>query len=197
MTWHRHHSPLTAILWTAALMVTPTAAQAQDADARIQEIRELYGQVQAGLDSYATTRKEYVQPGGSGVVETWREDGELRKLVWTFHGDGASRRTECFFHDGALFFAFERTETFPLWPDSDPDDFGPTERRFYFDGPRLVRFLERSHENEMVDESVPPGSDRFRHREMEILEEAELWTAFAASEEEDLEVFRESWAGGR
>lgn len=151
----RYVVPLVVLIGAA-----PAAAQssAPGAERRIAVIRDWYGDIQDSVALFVTREKPFDHPGGVGAIVTSHDAaGALRKMVLTFESDGSDTRAEYFFRDGELFFVHSRTETFPLWPDQDPADFGADEDRYYFDGDRLVRWLVTYHDEAMRPRVVPPA----------------------------------------
>jgi len=164
-------------------------------ESRIALIREHYASVQSRLDEFRQETTSYVEMPGGGEFSRWYDGDALRKLSVTFDADGFSARREFFFWDGLLFFVYTEDETFPIWPDQDPKDFGKTENRYYFDGDVLLRWLRSSFENEGRAETMSPEGDEYSRWRVHFLEEANVWCAFAASGGEDMDAFREAFDG--
>lgn len=156
---------------------------------RIEEIRARFGEVQQSLERYARAEREYVVAGGSGTLVLYTDAGALRKLAVRFDGDGAGGVDEYFFWNDSLFFVFVRWETFPTWPDQDPDDFGPTEYRYYFQDGRLIRWLVRSHEEDMRQREIPADDERYLAEDRRIREQAAQWLGFARSDYTDFDRY--------
>ncbi|MGD2135877.1 MAG: hypothetical protein PVF27_06940 [Gemmatimonadales bacterium] len=148
--------------------------------------------MQGALDRYRGAERQYVIAGGSGTLVLYTDDDAVRKLTVRFDGDGAGGVDEYFYWNDSLFFVFSRWETFPIWPDQDPDDFGPTEHRYYFQDGRLIRWLVRSHEEDMRRREVPPDDARFAEEQRRILEQAAQWLGFARSDYADFDRYLES-----
>lgn len=183
-------------LGMVAVLLIPASLAAQAPDpqrvrSRVQAIREMYSTVQSALDGLELQQKEYYEMGGDGTVLVWRRDGAPVKLAVEFNGDGAGGLTEYFFHDGELFFVFFRWETFQIWPDQTPDDYGVTEYRYYFDGTEIVRILEKSYENDNR-QVERPWDEEFSVEAAFLLSEAEMWLEFAAVPDRDLDAFTDA-----
>jgi len=160
-----------------------------DTEKIVGEIRKQYAQVQSELGSYKKLEKAYATSGGSGLVATYYKGDEIRKMVVSFDGDGASGSKEYFFWDGGLFFLFDKWETFKVW--EDQENVGITENRHYFHHGDLVRWSVRSHEDGFKQGEIGPDDKGFIPSRDGVLKEAQDWLRFSKSDEEDFDTFLE------
>ena len=171
----------------------PAHAQAQrDTEAWITEIRAAYGAVQSGLEGFQQAEKVYYFGDGEGLVTTFSDAGAIRKIVVEFHRDGFSGLYEYFFAGDNLFFAFTKGETFQIWPDQDPSEFGVTENRYYFANEALIRWLQKPHTEGGRQREVPPSDADYSSEAAMVLEDAHKWRDYARSDIEDYEAFLDS-----
>ena len=174
-----------------SLASAPGGGQQADTQRRVQEIRTWYGETQGALDALQASDREYTTAGGEGHLTLYRDDTAPRKLVVQFDGDGLSWTREYFFRDGVLFFVFEHSETFPIWPDQPPEQFGVTEQRHYFADGNMIRWLVNDHREDMRQRAVSVGDERWESTEAALVEDAATWLAFAASDQTDFDTFLE------
>ena len=162
---------------------------AAEVEAAIGGIRADFAEVTSALDDLELAQKTYFNPGGNGTVSTWRDASGVRKMAVEFHGDGASGLREYFFVDGELFFVFDGWETFQIWPDQPPDEFGETQNRFYIQDGAIVRWLRQAFDEERGQRQMPPDHERWFAFEESLPENAVLWLRFSESPEGDFEAF--------
>jgi len=147
-----------------------TAQDPPGVDSAVALVRARYAAIQGTrLDSTALA---YTSPGGSGQAIRFRDAGQLRKLVVTFDGDGASWRLEHFYWADSLIFAFLRWERFP--------ETGPSrvsELRWYVAGGQVVRGAELGEDGRR--RTLRPGDVGFARNAPGVLSTAACWRRYA------------------
>ena len=116
----------------------PAAAIEKHIDAIPAAQRALH----ARLGKFAKRSGRYTGPGGDGEVTGYFEERELRKLVVSFDGDGASWVETYYFDREGLFLATLRWQTFQIHPGQTET---VSEARYDFGHQTLLRWQKRGY----------------------------------------------------
>ncbi len=160
------------------------ADQAVDAGVLMQ-IRVKLQSIDASLERYQRYEKEYYLPGGYGYLDSYHENGEIRKIVDVFDGDGASGVRECYFWEGELILVLKRWQTYQLWPSQMLSDVGVTEEEYYYQDGRLVKWLITTKRE------IDPRNEQYLTAEDDIGGEVHELVRFLESDYQDYERFQE------
>ncbi len=134
-------------------------------EAAVRDTRAHYQEINAHAAKYRQVKKElsgFSMEGGALVA--FFDGDALVKTVATFYGESGEATEEYYYWEGKLIFVF-RT-------DSDYDGLRSgkivrtAEDRFYFRDGALIRWVDPHAE------PVPPGSDAFRQKQKELLQNA-------------------------
>lgn len=143
----RTHATERAILLAVALgLAVPPAAQARTAEQTVQAIRVRYAQVNADAAHGRKVQRDLMGLSTEGGTLTgWFCGPDLCKMAATFYGETGRATEEYSLWHGRLFFVL-RAETrysHPIGSGSPPPGATRrTEQRFYFDGGRLIRWVD-------------------------------------------------------
>ncbi|MES0489758.1 MAG: hypothetical protein ABUK01_07200 [Leptospirales bacterium] len=158
-------------------------------DPRIIEIRNEYKIIEQGLKIYKVIEKQFeVSAPGEGSVKYYYKKKELVKIHSQFHGDGISNFLSLYYVDGVLFFAFEESETFPIWEGME-DSTGKTEHRLYFENNKMFRWIVKSFEDKMLAHYQKEGTKEFIAEQKRMLKKSVQWRAYEASEIKNFDEF--------
>lgn len=170
MSGARWAAGVAAVVASGAVSGMLRAQDPPGADSAIALVRSRYAAIQAArLDSIVLA---YSSPGGSGSTVRFRETGQLRKVVVTFEGDGASWRLEHYYWSDSLIFAYRRWERFP--------ETGPSrasEHRWYLVQGQVARVLELAEDGRR--RTLRPGDAPFTAAASGVLRQAACWRRYA------------------
>ena len=130
---------------------------AQSNDSIISDIRTKYQHIRDNLKSYDTTMIDIWDESTEGGQGTAFYDGNSLRLIETiWFGETGKRKTEYYFDNGQLFFAFDTDCEYnrPIYWDEkkakefndsitfDPNKTIVKEDRYYFHNEKLIRWLD-------------------------------------------------------
>lgn len=152
-----------------AAQATPSASPPQiPTESAIASIRTRYADVRRRLSSFREVTRDLAGLSTQGGMLQAYFDGQVLKLVRaTFYGEtGRTNREFYYDDDGRVFFVLEIDSRYdaPLGATA-----GTQERRYYFDGGRLIRLLAG-------DQPVSPDDAAYGLRERNALDlSRQLW----------------------
>jgi len=152
----------------------------QEGDA-VSAIRRRYAAINRNLPKYRAVKKElsgYSTEGGELVA--YFEGAAVVKIAATHLGETGRSFEELYYHEGKLIFVFRRLETY------DEPMSGrvskTAEDRFYFNGGRLIRWLDRR------GRAVAQGGDEYLEEQARYLDNSRRFVEGARSRKPTIEA---------
>jgi hypothetical protein len=155
---------------------------AQTTDSIIKDIRAKYKNIRDNFSTYDTTTAEILGESTEGGQAVAFYDGDAIKLIKvTWFGEMGKRKTEYYFDNGQLFFAFDAVYEYnrPIyWDEKVAKEYGDSEvfddsktkiieNRYYFNDGQLIRWLDKDKEEVDIktDASSSMGNELIEHSE--------------------------------
>lgn len=110
----------------------------------IAAIRAEVAAINLGAAKYSKTTKDVEGVALEGTEATYFRSAEkLRKITAKMYGETYNATGEFYYRDGKLIFAFIKRNQYDaqIGMDEPPKVVRAEERRFYFDGDKLIRLL--------------------------------------------------------
>jgi len=127
----------------------------------LQRIRREYQEIEARREWLQTWRQEIEGSGAeSAYANVWSEDGAIRLIRGRFHRNGHRQVLLLYYKHGELFFVHQLVKRIG----SGGEETTLDEQRFYFDGGKLVRWLDGNRAG------VPVSTDEYAENERRLLE---------------------------
>ncbi|HEX8096459.1 MAG TPA: hypothetical protein VF507_00425 [Pyrinomonadaceae bacterium] len=159
-----------ALLFISCLLVSAYGGASRNlslitpkADDEIDAIRAHYATINKGVARYRKVKKDlsgYSTEGGT--LEAYFDGASVKKIVATFYGEGGKAVEEYYYWDDQLIFVYRKESRYSA--PSSGKVVSATEDRFYFNGGRLIRWVEGK------GKQVAPDKSEYGEKQKEYLE---------------------------
>ena len=162
-------------LLTLFLFTSLSFAQTQEP--RILEIRNLYNKTQSELSTFNTKTIDDLENSSEGGELTKYETKLGIRLIRTkYYGSIGKSITEYYYQNDQVYFVFKTDYQYnapPTQPEYDDSRTEIAESRFYFEGPKLIRWITQDGKHQNLE---LPKAEEERKNQLELAKQA--WQAF-------------------
>ncbi len=128
-------------------------------------------------DNYSYESTQIYRLAIVNMVRYYRDD-VLVKAGWTFQGDRADLKSEYYYDDDGLLFAFQQLSDYdePKWSDNfNEEQKKLIENRYYFNLNKLIRWIDET--GKMTEQQT----EKLEELEKKVLSDSELYRKYKAT----------------